>query len=562
MPVAGAHPLAYPRPAQTIMSPTSPSRPAHSRPHGWRLRSGTTVPVAGALLVSALFGLNLAHHAVAGTLCCADDAFTAVAAKNLATGQGYASSYAPAPDGALSLVPFDPLITTGPVLVVPAALGVFVFGNQYWVPGAAAVAVHLLLLAAVFVHLGRTEGGDRRWAAAVVLAVVALNLATLGHYEQWYTLLGEVAALLLLCLAVLWSLDGDRRRGRYAMAGLLVGLACLAKLLALLALPVVLASVALHAARSQREPSSFPRLARGLGAAIVAFACFCLPLALFEAGKLADLGLQGYLENKERAAWQMKASPGSGLTDLADGATLARLRETTLRNWRALTAFFGAAWPAASYLAALALGLAARGRWTGRDSAAPLALTGIAAVYAAWWLSISGGARVRYLLIGLGVWCLGVVLDLVRGPGSVRKALLACAFALALLPRVTFASAALPRWPLFEASPRTEAMLETARFLEAERQGRRIAADWWATGVDMEYLLPGTGNLVSHLSLDREAPSPVLLVENAQWIDLSPGLRERWDAAVTDLGAELELERPPYRVYAAPPLSETVGRAP
>jgi hypothetical protein len=97
-------------------------------------------------------------------------------------------------------------------------------------------------------------------------------------------------------------------------------------------------------------------------------------------------------------------------------------------------------------------------------------------------------------------------------------------------------------------------MLETARFLEAERRDRMIAADWWATGADLEYLLEGTGNLVSHLSLERRGRPPVLFLENAQWIDLPPGIRERWDAALARSGAELAFESPPYRVYAAPPL--------
>jgi hypothetical protein len=525
--------------------------------------------VAIALIVSATFAAALAHHLLAGTLCCADDAFNAVAAKNLAAGRGYASSYAPSPAGENGLVRFDPMISTGPALVAPAAVGILVFGNRYWVPGAVALTLDLLLLGAVFAHLAATDGDPRRWALAVVVAVVSLTLVTLGHLPQWYTLLGEIPALLLLCLGVLRALDARGRWRDHALGGLLLGCAYLTKALAMLAVPLILGFLVLSGARAAAAgpggtggaSGARSRFGRGLRAAAVTALLFCVPPLLFEATKLADLGTAGYREAKSAESTFLESAPGSGLRALRGAEPEAYLRETGARNWRALAAYFGGEWPIWALLATLALGLGARGRWTGRDSPAPLVLIAVAAAFVAWWLPVSGAARVRYLLIGLGVGCLGVVLDLFRGAWSARKTALAFAFATALLPRAAYAGALVPRWPYFQPSPRTLAMLETARFLEAERRDRMIAADWWATGADLEYLLEGTGNLVSHLSLERRGRPPVLFLENAQWIDLPPGIRERWDAALARSGAELAFESPPYRVYAAPSLvaSERTG---
>lgn len=509
-----------------------------------------------AALVATAFAVLLVHHLLAGTLCCADDAFLAVAAKNLAIGEGYTSSYAPGPQGDTGLVRFDPLISTGPALILPAAAAIRILGNRYWVPGAVALAIDLLLLAAIFLHLAAATREPRRWAPAVAVGLVALLLGTLGHLPQWYALLGEIPALLLLCLGVLRTLDARGRRRDLALGGVLLGLAYLTKALALMAVPVVLAFIVL-------APAGGAAGRKRLSAAAVVLAAFLVPALLFEAAKLADLGAAGYGEAKRAEAVFLESSPGSGLRGLAQGDPIAYVHETGAGNLRALTDYFGTDWPLVAGLGALGLGLAARGRWTGREARAPLVVIAIAAAYAAWWLPLSGAARIRYLLIGIGLACLGVVLDLFWGPWSGRKTALACALAAALLPRMVYLPTLAPHPPWFQPGPRTAAMLEAVQFLEAERPGRVLAADWWAAGVDVEYLLEGSGNVVSHLSLERRGWPPVLFVENAQWIDLPQGVRERWEAALDRSGAVLAFERPPYRIYAAPPLARPVrARAP
>lgn len=522
------------------------------------------VAIAIALFVAAAFVANLVHHLLASTLCCGDDAFIAVAAKNLATGRGYASSYGGL-TGSADVVRFDPRITTGPTLVVPAAAAIRVLGHRYWVPGATALALSLLLLAGVLAHLAAGAGGPRRWAPAVVVAILVVNLVTLGHYEHWTTLLGEVPALLLIFLGVLRCCD---RRGRWrdqVTGGLLLGAAVATKTLAALAVPPVLALLVLAPPGRGAPAAGLPaghataaagrrRLGRGIRAAVVVLAATAVPLLLFEAFKVADLGPAGYLESKRAGAAAFRAGPGSGLGQLLAGGVGPHVRATAARNWQALEEYFGAAGPPLALFVALALGLSARRRWAGRDDPVPLVLAAIAAAHLLWWLPLAGAARVRYALMGLGIGCLGAVFDLFRGTWSARKAALACALAAALLPRAADLATAMPRRPWFEASPRTASMLATARFLAEEREDRSIAADWWASGVDMEYLLPGTGNLVSHLSLAERGDPPVLFLENAKWIDLPPGVRARWQGSLARRGAELVFERAPYRVYAAPPL--------
>lgn len=525
---------------------------------------GNAALIAAAALAAALFAANLVDCLIARTLCCADDAFNSVAAKNLATGHGYTSSYNPAPDGRNALRPYDPMITTGPGLVVAAAAAIRVFGNRYWVPGAVVVSLNLLLLASIGWHVAAAAAAPWRWAPAVVVGIAALNVLTAGNYEHWYALLGEIPAMLLLCLAVVWSFSGIETWRRLAGGGLLLGWAGQVKTLALLALPVVLAAIALVAARgtgsasesAARRPRSGGRTRRGLRAAGVAAVFASVPTLAFEAFKFADLGWEGYRQAKVTEARFMETIRESGLSALMEAHRAERVRAIGAHNWQNLKAYFHTRWAAVAFLVAIVLGLGARRRWLGRDSPIPLVLTATAAVYAAWWLSLCQGGRIRYLLIGLGLWCFGVVSDLFLGPWSLRKLALALTFCGAVLPRTENLAWIAPPRPLFRPSPRTAAMLEARQFLEDHREGRVIAADWWATGVDMEYLLAGSVNLVHHRSLAQLDAPRVLFFENAKWIDLPKGVRDRWQEALARYGATPVFKRPPYRIYAVPPLSE------
>lgn len=499
--------------------------------------------VAAAPACLALFGFALAAHLASGSLCCADDAFIATVAKNLARGDGYASTYSPSRSGETAPRRFDPLITTGPVLVVPAAVLVRAWGNRYWVPGLVVVVASLVLLAAVFEHSFRATQERSRWAVAVIGGLAALVLATIGYFEHWYALLGEIPALLLLALGTLHLLGGRRRARDLAWGGLLLGCAVQTKALAVMALPVIVAFLLLERTSGAAKPR----------AVAVTFVCAVLPTVAFETYKLADLGVSGYRTSTAAAADYVQRAPGSGIRELV-ADPVGHVGSTLPANWRALVDYFDAGWAAVAFLAALVLGLLARGRWRGDESRIPLALIAVAAGYALWWLSISGKIRIRYLLIGLGLFCLGTVFDLVLGRWSRRKSALALALALTLLPRARDLGVIAPPRPLGKPSERTEAMLDTARFLELHGDDRVLAADWWATAADMEYLLDGSSRFVHHATLERRGSPPVLLLDDARWSELIPENRERFRATVARLGATIAWERGSYRVYAAPPL--------
>ena len=94
-----------------------------------------------------------------------DDAFIATAAKNLAMGAGYSSSYH-------GIDRFDPEISTGPVIVLPTALLIRLLGNEYWVPG---LAITLLIWATLLLLIVRMRPLGGAWHS-LGLAVMAGGL--------------------------------------------------------------------------------------------------------------------------------------------------------------------------------------------------------------------------------------------------------------------------------------------------------------------------------------------------------------------------------------------------
>jgi 4-amino-4-deoxy-L-arabinose transferase-like glycosyltransferase len=131
------------------------------------------------------------------------------------------------------LHPFDPYLSTGPTVIVPIALAFRLFGVDYLVARLVMVALMPLLFALVYLTTRELHGR----VAAVVAAGFLLCVPDLWLYAL--TVLGEVPATLFLLAAVLAMVRGERARSRlphYALAGALLGLAVLTKLVLALAL--------------------------------------------------------------------------------------------------------------------------------------------------------------------------------------------------------------------------------------------------------------------------------------------------------------------------------------
>ncbi|MBS1907883.1 MAG: hypothetical protein JST33_15275 [Actinobacteria bacterium] len=210
-----------------------------------------------------------------------DEAFNLTVPRNLIAGLGYTS------DGTLSgstLTPFDPRISTGPTVLLPVA-GVLALGADPVIGARLVPLAYWVLLLAGLAVLGRRLAG--RFGALIAVALpLAFNTAgSVSPIQGPADLLGEIAAASL----IVWALVVLPRRAW--LAGLLLGLAVQAKLIALLALPAFAVALLLLTPVAPFRR----RLLSALRRAILPLVLVAAPTVLMELSALVSLGVDGYI---------------------------------------------------------------------------------------------------------------------------------------------------------------------------------------------------------------------------------------------------------------------------
>lgn len=242
------------------------------------LRSIAFWLLAAGLLVAHLIVMQ---HSLAARFW-EDEAFNLTVPLNLLAGFGYSS------DGALSgstITPFDPRISTGPTVLLPVA-GALLFGGDPVVSARLVSSAFWVLLIAGLIVLGYRTAG--RWAALTAAAVpLAFNgFGSFSPIQGPADLLGEIPAAAML----VWALVVLRRHPW--LAGVFVGLAVQAKLIALLALPAFAVAIWMMASGRgwQRIGQTF---ARGWVPLLLAGA----PTLLMELAALVSMGSSDYVDH-------------------------------------------------------------------------------------------------------------------------------------------------------------------------------------------------------------------------------------------------------------------------
>lgn len=257
------------------------------------IMSGVAERLRGIRLLDAVFWLAVVGVVVANVAVLVpafttvrlweDEAFNLTVPLNLVRGLGYTS------DGTLSgseLTPFDPRISTGPVMLLPSAL-LIALGVDPVIAGRLLAGVGYSVLLGSLWMLGRRLGG--RWTGLIAAALPLAYAADLppSPIQSPYDILGEVTAAGLLAAGLV------ALHRRPWLAGLLVGLAVQVKFVSLLALP----AFALVALLDAPGPGLAPRLRVTVPRVLAAAACVAAPTIVFEAWKLVALGPSGYGEN-------------------------------------------------------------------------------------------------------------------------------------------------------------------------------------------------------------------------------------------------------------------------
>ncbi|MGO4604101.1 hypothetical protein [Terrabacter sp. 2YAF2] len=232
-----------------------------------------------------------------------DEAYNLTVVRNLAEGHGYASNSAMFPG--VDLKSFDPFVSTGPALLVPAAVVWRVTGGTLWairlVP-LVAFAIYLLAAWLLGKRLTGRTGGLLAVLSPLALATAVPDLTTLSLVPG--RVVGEVAACGLSLLGV-WALVA----GRPFSGGLAVGLAVQAKANFLMAAALVLA-IWVVGSTWPTQPVNWRATCRAALGAV-------LPTAVFELYRLTQLGPEGYLPSVAEFAAFLRAQSRGPVTNRA-----------------------------------------------------------------------------------------------------------------------------------------------------------------------------------------------------------------------------------------------------
>lgn len=215
----------------------------------------------------------------------ADDAWIALSAKNIAAGLGYSTSIS-----STESVLFDPHISTGPTLVLPVALQIYIFGPTVWIPGAVQLFIFNVQLGIFAAIVARYVG----WRASLNYIAVLLIFITLASANNWYfgALLGEPVAFAFLLMGT--ALLAVEIKGRVVLAAICFSLAFLTKQISGFAVAGIVFSWIIV---SIYEHTSLLTILRRL--TILILVGLSLPIT-FEAIKLATLGFEGYLVSTKK----------------------------------------------------------------------------------------------------------------------------------------------------------------------------------------------------------------------------------------------------------------------
>lgn len=480
------------------------------------------------ILFFTTFVLIASARAISDGLCCADDAYFASIAKNFAKGMGYGTSFHS--DG---IKLFDPEIGTGPTVILPASLSIFLFGNNAAVPGLTSVVIWSILFIAIYRLLIRSFN-PKRVNASAALFLLLVYLVFPFHYEHWFTLLGEVPAALFLILGILIWVINTQRQSNIAFSCICLSLAILAKILSFLTVGAFFAVFIIHEIAVVRRP-----LVEVIKQVSIASIFLAIPILAFELAKLLTLGFDGYLNNfvaylqfilnysisvEKNSIWAQAISRNSqihfrfGFTALSMcGATLIAIITLFSASDRRLR------------IAGITLGFA-------------ILLNLI------WYIFISVGWP-RHLIIAITLFLILVAMSafaLSSVKVRVIYLILLMIFFGENFSRLKFPLRAMDNgW--FKESQRLNNLKTMTTFLDSHRGEYNIYGQWWATYIDYEYLSSGT-SVVKRLITNRQ-PSrqreAFLVVLNNKWANLKD--KKFWDI-IEDCG-EPTLDLPPYKVF-------------
>lgn len=390
-------------------------------------------------------------------LCCADDAYFATISRELAETGRYGI---PLASDRLAL--FHPEIGSGPALILPGALMIWLFGAELWVPAATSVLLVMLQLVALSAVLGRVVRPSQ--VALFSALTLACLLVVSRNFRYFGVFVGELPALLFVLIGAAFLVARPLRLPTPACAGLAFALAILTKQIALLSIVGIVATWWLPIVMRDR--------ARGIRMALTLVITMLTPLLAYEVVRFMTVGTDGYLQILAQILRFGVGNPtGIGdrfesfLRDLSKGFTF------DLAALGALAVTIGIAvwrWQRTDDLAARLSVMLAFGGF--------VHLTYIHTISIMW---------LRYYYIGVGCLVAAMTAPLLAEVRWVRSTAVAAVIALGLSPAGIGQA-----WRQWHDAPLIAPALHDITSAIANYPDDVIVSRWWGTFFDIGFTLP------------------------------------------------------------------------
>ncbi len=460
--------------------------------------------IGSQILLLVIFSVINIGLVVSKGICCGDDAYHAMVAKNLADGHGYASSL-PLLSSHSTWLPFDPYLGTGPSIILPAALLIKLAGNTYWAPGITNIILWTALLLCIGILLNKLFRYNA-WLSIAAIAFIGLAvLFTAYHFEEWYALLGEIPVALLVVLGVLFYFLPISRTN-LLIVGLLFSLAFEAKVVAFLPFGTLILLIAIQQFFIHRDDIKSLLIMIGQRYLWIGIG-FATPVALFELYRLISLQPGGYINYWKKSLGYI----GSEGVVVSQGIWAQLTERIGTASGR-----FGIYLP---IIFAILIGTLLVIRKDQRLSSIYAWLLSIATIYTIYWLGFSvGWARYYIIPLILIIFILSLpFLSVVLKPA--HKAVYALVLVGLILYNIKTIDTLYPfkNNTLFRPTTDTLALVTVGDMLASKTSEKPFLTEWWATAIDVEYIMKSALNFTTLNDPNNKFDKPYIVVVNSKF---------------------------------------------
>jgi hypothetical protein len=248
-----------------------------------------------------------------------DDVMFATIPKNLLNGYGWATSYG-------EKIPFNPDISTGPTLLLPAMVMIAMFGNQTWVPAMTGAVMDIALVVLILWQFRQRP----QFAAKALALLLALSLFAVNDFK---TFTGYYTTALLFLLTLLFVLNSHYPVVlRFFLYGAASAAGFYGKPLILLSFLLALPAILLLEHRADLRKNIRLLVFTALG-----FALVFLPWQLYRHHVLSQYSAS-YQAALDHYGKQFFDNHGTGISQLKNSADkLTHLKLNAAKNFRLLS---------------------------------------------------------------------------------------------------------------------------------------------------------------------------------------------------------------------------------